>query len=583
MKYPEISEDKKLAYLQEARDEAVELTEASRREAKEMYEYLRGNQLPWEVKNLLINRGQPIRWENIIQEIDTSLDGMKRMSKTEIEVINRHEDDVHRVAVLENLHRATLDSTSWWSEKQRADLDLRVAGLSVIESSLVLLDEYDKQGQRLKEVKRTHIPALECLIDMYSRRPDYSDARYFHYDRLYDVNMLKAVYGNNADKLSSNDRGMARVTRTWYRNGDEIRIATWQEDVILEDKVQPYAKTQGRFSVSIRKMHYTPHKEYYGIYRNMKPFQDDINNMMLRLKNMLGSYKMLIEDTAVDDVHTFADEYGLDNAVIAVKDGSLSQNRFKEISLTQNISQIMSLVQDARAKALQIMGINPELLGTSTMRQSGVALEIKQNAGLVGLQRIIEASANLDKDMFMIDTAIMEEHFKAEQVYSILGTNGKKQKFYVNEYERDDKGAVIFENGKPKQKSILSVGRYDFSLNQVPFNNGSTDAKMKSWAEMMKIIDPAKAAALIPSMLRDVGSPQAKETADILAKMDEQAAQAGNGQAEQLQMQEIQLAMQKMQAQIGEMQSKANLNNAKASEIAATTPTDATVPATKQV
>lgn len=274
MRYPKITKENRLAYLQDIRLEAVELTRYSRKETREMYEYLRGNQLPWEVKNLLINRGQPIRWENIIQEIDTSLDGMKRMSKTEVEVINRHEDDVERVAVLEKLHRATLDSTSWWSEKQRADLDLRVAELSVIESSLVLLDEYDKQGQGLKEVKHTHIPALECLIDMYSRRPDYSDARYFHCDRLYDVKMLKAVYGNNADKLVANNRGMARVTRTWYRNGDEIRIATWQDDVILEDNPQPYTKTQGRFSVSIRKMHYTAHKEYYGIYRNVKPFQN---------------------------------------------------------------------------------------------------------------------------------------------------------------------------------------------------------------------------------------------------------------------------------------------------------------------
>ena len=116
MKYPKITKEKRLAYLQETRLEAVELTRNSRREAKQMYEYLRGNQLPWQVENLLISRGQPIRWENIIQEIDTSLDGMKRMSKTEVEVTNRHEDDVHRVAVLENLHRATLDSTSWWSE-----------------------------------------------------------------------------------------------------------------------------------------------------------------------------------------------------------------------------------------------------------------------------------------------------------------------------------------------------------------------------------------------------------------------------------------------------------------------------------
>jgi len=567
-KHKPMTNDQKITYLQEIWEESVDLTEASRREAREMAEYKRGNQLPDDVISILNGRGQPLRWENIIEEVDRAIAGMKSMTKTEIDLVNRHEDDAARVRVMESIHRATLDSTEWWSHKKRSDEDLRIAGLSCIESSLVLLDEFDKKGKQLKEVRREYFPVLECFLDMYSRKPDYSDARYFHHSRLYYKPDLVRKFKKEAEKLQENAHGMTRVNRTWYKDGDEIRIATWFDGVLLEDVPQPYTRTRGRFSVSVRRSNYSHVKEYVGMYRNLKPFQDDINNMMLRIKNMLSSIKIILEATSVPDVDTFKDEFSEDNSVTVVNDGALSQKRIEVINLTSNIAQIMTLVQDARRKGLQIIGINPELLGTSTTRQSGVALEIKQNAGLIGLQEFMTTSFELDKDVFENDTAIIEEHFRAEQVFAITGRQGDREHFSVNEYERDGTGRLIFVDGVPKQKSILSVGRYDFIMNQVPFNNGSTDAKMKSWAEMMKIVRPDRAEALIPSMLRDVGSPQAEETREILAKLDERDAKTGNNEAQELQMKEMMLRLSTMEAKIAETASKANLNNAKAGEIA---------------
>ena len=563
-----MTKQEKLTYLQEIWEESVDLTENSRREARDMFEYLRGNQLPDDVVSILESRGQPIQWENVIQEMDTSIDGMKRMTKTEISVTNRNKEDGARVRVMESIHRSTLDSTEWWSQKHLSDLDIRIAGLTAVESSLVMLDEYDNQGQQLKEVQRERLPALECFLDMYSRKPDYSDARYFHYSRLYHKAALKRKFGKAAESLQENSHGMSRVNRTWYRDGDDVLIATWYEGVMLEDVLQPYARLKNRFSVSLRRSALSHTKEYVGMYRNVKPFQDKINNLMLRIVNIVGSIKILLEASAVEDADSFKDSFSVDSSVTVVKDGALQHKQIEIIKLTDNISQLLGLVQDARRKAMQIIGINPELLGTSTTRQSGVALEIKQNAGLVGLQKFMDTSFELDKDVFENDTGIIEEHFKAEQVFAITGKQGDREHFYVNEYERDDTGSLIFEDGVPKQKSILSVGRYDIIMNQVPFNNGSTDTKMKSWAEMMKIISPEKAAALIPSMLRDVGSPQAEETREILAKMDEQAAQQGQSEAQQLQMEQFKLELETMQAKVAEMTSKANLNNAKAGEIA---------------
>ena len=122
-----MNKEEKLSYLNDIYDEAVKATYDSRREAMEMFEYLRGNQLPDDIVALLESRGQPIQWENIIQEIDTSIEGMKMMTKTELEIMNRHPEDAGRVKLLESLHRATLDSNEWWSQKARADKDLRLA------------------------------------------------------------------------------------------------------------------------------------------------------------------------------------------------------------------------------------------------------------------------------------------------------------------------------------------------------------------------------------------------------------------------------------------------------------------------
>lgn len=556
-----------LKYLKEIRTEAVDSTLHSRRESKQVFDYLAGDQLPYSVKRVLAKRGQPESWENIIREIDNALDGVKRMSRTEIEVTARHKDDTDRASLLSKIHHSTIDSTEWNHTKDQADRDLRVAGLCVIESALRMTKESDRMGRRIMEIERTHMPVLECMIDMNSRKPDYSDASYFHHERYYDKEILEGLYGKSRiGPLDANQDRQIRLTRTWYRHRGKIRIATWHDTGVLEDIAQPYQRTHGRFSVTVRRFNWG-REEYYGLYRDVIPFQDSMNHQKLRMKNMMGSYKMLIEATAVEDVDHFSSEFGIDNSVTVVKDGALRDKRFHEISLQSNISQMMAVIQDDRRRAMQIVGVNPELLGSSTVRQSGVALEIKQNAALTGMQRYLGASNAADVDVFEIDTAIMEEYYTAEQVLHIVGEDGIRIPFYLNRYLRDEEGRVIYRDGLPLQESLLSVGRYDFVINQVPFSNGSSDAKMKNWAEVSKIIDPSLAQELIPVMLDDVGSEQSKRAKAVIDKHRDSAQT--EDPAAQMQMQQMQLVLEEMASKIAEMQSRANLNNAKAQGLVA--------------
>jgi len=193
-----MTKQQKLALLQDYYDEALELTEASRAEGRLVYEYRRGNQLPDDVKSILYGRGQPLRWENLILEMDTSIGGIMQMAKKQVQVTSRSNRDPEAARVRQAIHQSTLDSTEWWAKKAEADLDMRMMGLSCIESRLVPLEETDEAGVPLYEIRDERLPAIECLIDMYSRQPDYSDARYFTHSRLYHHPLIVDRYGSAA-------------------------------------------------------------------------------------------------------------------------------------------------------------------------------------------------------------------------------------------------------------------------------------------------------------------------------------------------------------------------------------------------
>lgn len=560
----------KLIFLRDSFDEAVEATKNSRQEALEAYEYERGNQLPADVKSELESRGQPARWENIYKKIGNKLSGMKSMSKQEISAFPRRVDDRERADIITKVLRSFQDSTEWWSHKNQADRDLRLCGLQIIEAKLKILDETDVAGEKIKEIVYKHLPAVECFIDMYANAPDLGDARYFHHSRLYYLPDIIKTFGDKANSIVANKAKMARVTRTWYRNEKgEIYCAIWADNVILEDKPSIFTKLN-RFPIAVRKLNFSTKKEYYGMFRDVRPFQDSINNTMLRLINMLGSSKLLIETGAVDDIDTFSNHYAQDGSISEVRDGALKDGKIKDITQNGPIAQLMNLVQDARSQAEQVIGLNSELLGSAVNRLSGYAIENRQNAGLVGLQDYMDVSGALDIDIAEISIKIMEEHFKAEQIL-LISDKDKKIQLPINEYEREKNGKIKRDkSGKPLQKSIVATGRYDLVLQRVPFNRGASGERQKSWTEILKILQVTNGklvTPMLPLMLRDVDSPEAEAALKIIEDITKQEAEtAKQNQEQDPALQKTILELEKLKAQIGELQTQAQLNAAKASK-----------------
>lgn len=567
----------------------------SKETAKKITAYIKGDQLPDEVKNILLQREQPEMWENIFKKIDAKISGLKITSKQEIQAVGRqHGTDKIQANIITSVLKSIQDSTSWWANKKRADLELRTSGLSIMEVVIKNTGEKDTLGNEIRELRHYHIPSIQAYIDPFAINPDYSDMRYFHRERMllkddlykfFDkekVDKTNHHFNTNSNEYSNyNTSGFAdekrvKIFYSWTKNWnnelkkDEIFYTIWNENVILEHKKSPY--NLNRFPLSVRRIDeidFNMPSDVRGLYYNLLPIQDRINNCHLRAIHMMGTNKVLFESDAVEDAESFIEEYSLDSAVVEVRNGAIAENKIKDIKQYNEIASLKSEIVDLRRQAEEIVGLNNEILGSAVNRLSGAAIENRQNAGLVGLQDFIDTSSELDRDLAEIDIKLIQQYFKAEQIYNIANKDEADKYFIANEIIKDENGLIIRENGEVKRKNSLQLGRYDIILTNVAFNRGSTTERQKIWAEYIKALQmthPNLLPKMIEMSLKDTDSPVALKVAELIEE-EELRQQINAQQQSQIQIQQMQLEMKTLKAKFDEIVSKANLNNAKANEV----------------
>ena len=567
---------KLLDRLQHYYEESEAKTRKSRKLGMKTRAYYAGEQLPEEVIEELLSRPQPIVWENIIMKIGNKVAGIKDATKMEMKAYRTRVPDKAAANVYTNIIRAMHSVGEFSAHKSAADFDLMIAGISVIAKKVKPLEEFDMFGNRYYDLIDTHIPFEQVYQDPYAAQPDYSDARYItilkQYNRddlesMFDKNLVARLdFSENPTTYSGVKLEIAPVAYTWYKDGKQIKWAIWGKDVLLANGDSPYEMKRFPFAIRYANKR-DPNRpgEYYGMFKNILPLQDKINNAHLRIANMLGSTKMLFESSAVENADDFIDEYALDNAIVEVRDGAITKGKLKEIRIDSKLQGLMETIIDARRQAEEIVGLNAEILGNAVNRLSGYAIESRQNSGLIGLQQFMNASMLRDKDAAEMTIELAKQYIKAEQVYQIMDQKEADSYFIVNEIEKDASGNVKFQNGKPKRKNTITSGHYAVKLVQEPMSRGNIADRQKAWAEHLKSIAgyaPEAVMRLYPLMLRDTESTVADEVEQVLKEMQEEKAK--NNQNAQLQQQQLELQMQKMQAQIADLIGKAKENEAQA-------------------
>lgn len=527
------------------------------KEYKTAKAYLHGKQLDSKTIEILQKRGQPILWENIYSMLAEKILGYKSISAQEIEVLGRQESDKNVALVLNQIIKSLVDNEKYEMQKEKADFDL-LLGMGVVE----LWIKEDEQGY--KDITINHIPTQSFLLDPYSQTSDGGDAKYMHKIIELDKEEAKALYGDNIEELvvSSNPhRFRVLLLESWFKEYIEGEMIwcryVWSKEKILSYEIMPFGINMHPYS--IRKLYVDDRGIWYGIYRNIKPLQDYINLAENRTANMMGSTKVIFEKGAVRDANEFARNVSKDNSVTEVNSGALSKGMIRFEKHSSDIAALSSKSNEKRQLAKTISGLNDEALGLAVNRVSGTAIAQRTNAGLLGIQKYLKASDDMDKTAFRFAIELICKFYTKTQVFAIVDKKGATKYFTINEVIKDENGNVqVNENGIAIMRNKVQVGKYDIIIKSKPKTFGREE-RFAYWSEIIKTIAgirPDIIPALLPLMLEDSDSPIAGEIRDVLEDIDSRPPNP----AGELQMQNAQLQNQKLQADIELLKSKAQKN-----------------------
>lgn len=527
---------------------------ASLKEYDEAKKYYHGDQLPADVLELINERGQSPIIENFYKIIVDKIIGYKAESIQEVKVSGRQEQDKPLATLLNDLLRVFSQQERFDTEIIKRDKEL-IFGMAVAKIWI----KQDEGGDFHLSFK--NIPSSSFIIDKYSTQNNASDARRFHL--IYNMNLdeAKRQFGKqiSPDSPSFNDYDQrCTIIESWIfesviKNEQEIHGFSryvWNKggDILVYEPV-PFLTKSHPFVVC--KYQIDNELRWYGLFRNIKPLQDQVNLIENRVMNMMSAQKIFYESGAVLDPQKFASEASLDNAVVEVATNALQQKKIEFVNFQQNVSAL-SQKADAKLNLIRIIsGLNDEALGFGGTRQSGLAMQQRREIGLMGLGEFLKISDEMDEEINRKALNLMMNYFTKEQVFKIVDKKTGERYLKINDPQNED--------------SKIRVGKFDL-IYKTQLKQYGREERFSHWSEIIKSVSsvrPDLVPACLPLMLKDTESPIAEDLEEVIAQA-EQISQQNAQQQQEIQKLQFDLEIAKLKAEIAETNAKAEKYTAQA-------------------
>ncbi|GAA7603415.1 hypothetical protein HpMMM19_15010 [Helicobacter pylori] len=510
----------------------------------EAKKYYNGNQLPQDVLNIILERGQTPIVENMFKVIVNKILGYRIESISEIRLSPKQEEDRALSDLLNSLLQVFIQSENYDKAMIERDKNLLIGGLGVIQ--LWVTEDKDKNV----EIDIKALKPESFIIDYFSTDKNALDARRFH--KMLEITEQEALLLFDESVIINysniNHERIASVIESWYKEyNEETKSYQWNRYLwsrnagIYKSEKKPFKNGAHPFIIS--KLYTDESNNYYGLFRDIKPMQDFINYAENRMGNMMGSFKAMFEEDAVVDVAEFVETMSLDNAIAKVRPNALKDHKIQFMNNQADLSALSAKAEQKRQLLRLLAGLNDESLGMAVNRQSGVAIAQRKESGLMGLQTFLKSTDDMDRLVFRLVVSFICEYFTKKQVFKIVDRKLGDRYFTINSSD-DDKI-------RPLKFDLISKSQ---------LKTESRDEKWNNWNELLKILAPIRpdlVPSLVPLMLNDMDSPITNDVLEAIQNanaMQQENAKANAPYNEQIQA----LQIQKLQAEIAELQAKAH-------------------------
>lgn len=339
-----------------------------------------------------------------------------------------------------------------------------------------------------------------------------------------------------------------------------VRRVRWTvtcDKIVLHDDWSPYDD----FTI-VPYFAYFRRGRPFGMVRNLLSPQEQLNKIAsqeLHIVNTTANSGWMVESGSLvgmtaDDLEEHGAETGL---VLEYNRGSQPPVKIQPNQIPTGLDRIS---QKAALNIKTISGVNDSMLGSDGAEVSGIAIQAKQNRGVIMIQVPLD---NLRKT----------RHYLAEKILNLV------QKFYTEQRviqitNEDDplkpREPIVINEMTPEGRVVndLTLGEYDVVIGTAPARDSFDEMQFAEALNLRQVgvaipddaiieySHLARKAELAKRIRMMTGVEQTPE------QMEASAMQA------EIAMQQVQLELARMQAEVQKLQSEAAINIAKVQDVA---------------
>ena len=395
-----MTDDRYQKWFSDAEDATID----ARKEAERARDYTDGIQLTSEEVATLKSRGQPPVVINRIRRKIEWLRGLEVKQRTDPKAFPRtpeHQDDAESVT---DAIRFVCDSEDWDGKRSEVYDNFLVEGFGGCE----VIHRQNRRGE--VEVEINHYPWDRLFYDPFSRRDDFSDARYKgvvlwmdgadfardypgHKDRIAQMaeDFASDTYDDRPNnKWYDGKRNRVRVVLMWHRKDGVWHWVKFIHGAELESGESPYFDEDGDSvcPLIMQSAYVGRDNSRYGIVRDMFDPQDEINKRRSKALHTSTSRNTFGVKGAVESVKEMKRQLALPDGHVEISVEAMEEaarvgmKPFDVIPQSDQLSAQFSLLQEAKQE-IDMLGANSALAGEVGESTSGRAVLARQQGGMV--------------------------------------------------------------------------------------------------------------------------------------------------------------------------------------------------------
>lgn len=571
-----------------------------RKDAKEDYAFVAGDQWDETDRSLLRDQMRPVITFNRVQPVVDSVTGMEVGNRQEVKCIPREIGDAGPNELLSNAIDFFRDECDAEDEESDAFWDVVVCGLGATETRIDFED--DPEGS----LPIDRLDPLCVWYDPAAKKRNLADRRFCGYDKEIPLEEAKALFpGVPAEELDAawaraperekphdatpalaynkedgdNEHGTKRKTVTlvyvqWWDRESYAKVidpGTGKDQELQPDrfdKLKEYAPNlKGeKFSRKVYKQAVLGAKvlkqgkapcpygfsinfitgkrdrnagTFYGLVKSLKDPQRWANKFFSQILHIVNSNAKgapMAEKTAFENPQQAEADWSRPDKFVWLKPGALKELRIQERNPTGLPPGLDKLLEFTIASIPQVTGVNFELMGMVEREQPGVLEYQRKQAGMTILATLFDSLRRYRKEQGRVYLHLIQEYIPEGRLIRIDSKQGPRYAPLV----RDP-----------------NVTKYDVIVDEAPT---SPNQKEAAWASIQPLLPLLKDAP--PQMmahiikLSPIPDSVSEEIANMLNQMGQQQippeVQKGIEQLQQ-QLQKLVEEREKLMQQIQEL------------------------------